>query len=214
MRTTDATEKGRIGGMRSREDAAGIAGERDIVQEVLFSAESSVVPHSPPPDATELPSSPLFSEVPGLKKLRIRVAGLPVPQGNAKLRGRPGGKAWLSTKSPALVDWRQAIRTEAQAAMNAAGHEVFTKPRWAIEVGIVFQFPRSKSKPKYITHNTVYPDIDKLSRAILDGLTGVVYQDDSQVYELHARKAYGETEFGAWVNLRAIPQLKKGEKVR
>ena len=63
MRTTDATEKGRIGGMRRREDAAGIAGERDIVQEVLFSAESSVVPHhSPPPDATELPSSPLYSD--------------------------------------------------------------------------------------------------------------------------------------------------------
>ena len=62
MRTTDATEKGRIGGMRSREDAAGIAGERDIVQGVLFSAESSVIPHSPPPDVTELPSHPLFSD--------------------------------------------------------------------------------------------------------------------------------------------------------
>ena len=33
-------------------------------------------------------------------------------------------------------------------------------------------------------------DIDKLSRAVLDALTGVAYLDDRQVIQLEARKAY------------------------
>lgn len=39
-----------------------------------------------------------------------------------------------------------------------------------------------------------YPrlDIDKLSRALLDGLTGVVYDDDSQVVWLSAEKAWDD----------------------
>lgn len=36
------------------------------------------------------------------------------------------------------------------------------------------------------------PDVDKLARAILDGITGVVLRDDSQVSELWAVKTYGE----------------------
>jgi len=34
------------------------------------------------------------------------------------------------------------------------------------------------------------PDIDKLERAILDSLTGIVYQDDSQVVKVSQEKIY------------------------
>lgn len=41
----------------------------------------------------------------------------------------------------------------------------------------------------------VRPDIDKLARAILDGLTGTVWRDDSQVVALSSvAKVYGEPE--------------------
>ena len=35
-------------------------------------------------------------------------------------------------------------------------------------------------------------DVDKLSRAALDALTGIVYADDCQVVELRVRKVYCE----------------------
>jgi Holliday junction resolvase RusA-like endonuclease len=38
----------------------------------------------------------------------------------------------------------------------------------------------------------VAPDVDKLSRAVLDGLTGQLYRDDAQVVTKLAEKHYGE----------------------
>lgn len=38
---------------------------------------------------------------------------------------------------------------------------------------------------------TTPPDIDKLARAVLDALTGIVYEDDSQVIDVEARKTFG-----------------------
>jgi hypothetical protein len=43
--------------------------------------------------------------------------------------------------------------------------------------------------------------LDKLIRAVLDGLTGVAYEDDQQVVRLTAQKAYGETE-GVYITMR------------
>ena len=52
------------------------------------------------------------------------------------------------------------------------------------------------NKPKTVKRNEPYvrPDLDKLIRAVLDGLTDVAYEDDQQVVRLTAQKSYGETE--------------------
>jgi Holliday junction resolvase RusA-like endonuclease len=48
-------------------------------------------------------------------------------------------------------------------------------------------------KPRTVKreHPTVPPDLDKLIRAVLDGLTAIAYVDDSQVVEIYAKKIYG-----------------------
>ena len=38
---------------------------------------------------------------------------------------------------------------------------------------------------------SVAPDLDKLIRAVLDGLTAIAYVDDGQVVSIVAEKAYG-----------------------
>jgi Holliday junction resolvase RusA-like endonuclease len=38
------------------------------------------------------------------------------------------------------------------------------------------------------------PDVDKLARAVLDALTGVLYRDDGQVVTLDVTKRYGEQD--------------------
>lgn len=47
---------------------------------------------------------------------------------------------------------------------------------------------------------TTVPDIDKLSRSVLDGLSGVVWRDDAQVVAKLVRKVYAEHE-GARIRL-------------
>ncbi len=47
-------------------------------------------------------------------------------------------------------------------------------------------------------------DLDKLARALLDGMTGVVYVDDKQVVRLVAAKEWGED--GASVTVRTYKE--------
>ena len=63
----------------------------------------------------------------------------------------------------------------------------------AVEVSITFLFVRPPSvSEKKRPLPSVMPDIDKLARAVLDGLTaGGVVTDDARVVDLHARKRYG-----------------------
>jgi Holliday junction resolvase RusA-like endonuclease len=67
-----------------------------------------------------------------------------------------------------------------------------------LRLGVVFNFlrPKSLTKKKALErpHPTVKPDIDNLLKTIMDAGNEVLWKDDSQVVELHARKAYGDTE--------------------
>ena len=47
------------------------------------------------------------------------------------------------------------------------------------------------------------PDLDKLIRAVLDGLTGVAYEDDGQVVQIEAQKLYGAS-VGAEIRLETL----------
>jgi Holliday junction resolvase RusA-like endonuclease len=68
-----------------------------------------------------------------------------------------------------------------------------------IKVSIYFQFERPKShilksgelRKGAPEHHVSKPDIDKLVRTVLDGLTGVLFADDSQVGTLLSWKGYG-----------------------
>ena len=42
-------------------------------------------------------------------------------------------------------------------------------------------------------HHLQKPDTDKLIRAILDALTGIIYKDDSQVDAIHVTKKWADT---------------------
>ena len=49
-------------------------------------------------------------------------------------------------------------------------------------------------KPSAPAFPTTKPDVTKLTRAVEDALTGIVWRDDAQVVELTARKFYGTPE--------------------
>ena len=69
-----------------------------------------------------------------------------------------------------------------------------------LSVGIAAHYAIPTSKPKKMkaamrdgsVRPTTKPDIDNVIKAVLDGLNGVAYADDSQVVELSASKCYSD----------------------
>jgi len=133
--------------------------------------------------------------------LKISVLGIPVTQGS-KTAFLAGNKPFLREKSSGaahmrFVDWRQAVRSEAQRVCEREHWVVDAdNPYWydAVSVECRFSLLKPASAPK--TRRT-WPigarsgDVDKLARLILDALTGIVFADDSHVVELHVSKDYG-----------------------
>jgi len=125
--------------------------------------------------------------------IHFTVPGIAAPQGSKKAFRTKGGRIALVESSPNVKPYRASVAS----AAYAAGAKVLHGP---IFITVVFQFVRPKSHytakgalrdaaPRYVGK----PDIDKLCRAVLDALTGIAYQDDSQVVALDASKVYGPT---------------------
>lgn len=72
-----------------------------------------------------------------------------------------------------------------------------------IEVSIEFgmEIPASSTKKRKqlmlqgLIHHTVKPDLDNLTKAVLDALNYVAWHDDAQITRLNVRKIYGEKPY-------------------
>jgi crossover junction endodeoxyribonuclease RusA len=151
--------------------------------------------------------------------IEFAVRGLPIAQGTARAFVA-GGRARIATDSnrtnSPIGAWRTAI---AAAAAEAMGDEpCIDSP---VDVTVRFVFPRpgghylpaNRSRldrelrvdaPTYVSAK---PDIDKLTRALLDAITHVVLTDDSRVAGLRARKTYTDESSppGCYVRVSPLP---------
>jgi crossover junction endodeoxyribonuclease RusA len=132
--------------------------------------------------------------------VRIEVAGIPAPQGSKRHVG--GGR--MVEMSRAVGPWREAIRAETQrvtAHLNPGTNPVM--------IHITFRLPRPKTAPAHIQWPAKRPDLDKLCRAVLDGLVdGGAIADDGLVVLLCARKLFADGQGpGCTVN---VDPLDKG----
>ena len=118
----------------------------------------------------------------------IFIPGAPAPQGSAKafVVGKSRPRAVVTHDNAKTVPWRDSIR--AAIDVDAIAH-----PAGPVTVRCEFVMPRRKAEPKRSTPaHTRKPDTDKLCRAVLDALTGLVYTDDSQVVLIVASKRTAE----------------------
>lgn len=112
------------------------------------------------------------------------IDGIPRPQGSKTAYARKN-RVVMFEANKNLPAWRtHAISTLKRyaPAEPMAG---------ALAVYLFFYLPKPKTATR--RHPSVKPDVDKLSRAILDCLTqsGII-EDDSRVIELHAYKSYDQ----------------------
>jgi len=131
-------------------------------------------------------------------QFEVQVAGLPVPQGSTRAFSRGGRIHTTNDPTGRIERWRGDIRTAvrdvapaAPASDPVAMRMSFRMPRPAKHF-----LPATKSRPEpelradaphWVPSGA---DVDKLARAVLDALTGVVYVDDSQVVSIVAAKRY------------------------
>ena len=113
-------------------------------------------------------------------KVSFFIEGAPVPQGS-KTVSQAKGRAWLRDANAAkLKPWRHVIATHADLGVT------FDCP---VTVTLSFVLPRPK-RPRWAVP-AVKPDLDKLVRAVMDGLTdGGLLGDDARVVNLTASKRY------------------------
>jgi crossover junction endodeoxyribonuclease RusA len=120
------------------------------------------------------------------------VYGEPIPKGSTRAFHIPKLNRTVTTDSnPNVKKWQARIAEEAQKQERT--NPIFDADKMTgYEVECWFYTQKPKSKAKKFLFWTTRPDIDKLSRAVLDGLTGVSLADDSQVIDLIAHKRYCE----------------------
>jgi Holliday junction resolvase RusA-like endonuclease len=109
-----------------------------------------------------------------------------------------------------LKSWREQVASAAQRAFRC-------QPLMdgALQVELVFVRPRNKGhfgtgknagtlKGSAPAYPAIAPDDEKLSRAVSDALTGVVWTDDSRVVDRHIAKRYGD-RFETIIRVRSAP---------
>lgn len=109
------------------------------------------------------------------------VEGTPVPQGS-KTAMVVNGRAVMFEANKKHKAWRDHVRATVGTLETPS-----TQP---VRVELQFWFEKPKTVKR--DHMSVKPDLDKLSRSVLDAITGGILKDDSQVVILNARKEYGD----------------------
>jgi len=168
----------------------------------------------PPPDGPNPTSGhgvddqPRRSRVPVFNWVEVvafRVNAKPEPRGSKK----PGFTATTITgrRYTTIVDdnpksraWIDRVRTLAKVAM--IGRRII---RGSVRIEAVFYLPRPKShkgagrnadtlKPSAPYDHVIRPDLDKIERGTLDGMSKAVWCDDAQITDKFTFKRYDDGE--------------------
>lgn len=129
-----------------------------------------------------------------VESLYFTVAGTPVPQGSHAVSR--SGHIYESNKN--LNPWRKTVTKAAVDAL--AGRDGFDE---AVYVLLDFWLPRPRTVKRVLP--TVKPDVDKLTRAVLDALTAAhAWTDDALVLTCHAQKRYADDAPGVDIKIRRL----------
>jgi Holliday junction resolvase RusA-like endonuclease len=142
------------------------------------------------------------STIAAARRLAFVVEGLPQTKGSIKgfcpyawaleavQKARATGKkvgprVIITNDNDNAKAWQSLIAEAARSVLNGA--PMFAG---AVVVELAFYMPRpQRLKAGQVAHTT-RPDVDKLARCALDGLTGILYVDDGRVSAIGIRKQY------------------------
>lgn len=143
--------------------------------------------------------------------IAFTVYGVAQPKGNMRAFQRPGMRGPVLTDANRSVkSWQQLVAEAASAALDRLPLEERLVVSGGVRCEIFYFLPRPQAlnTPRYRGVEVAHikrPDIDKLTRAVLDALTAVLWVNDAQVVELVAVKRYAAIGLPARVDVRVQP---------
>ena len=140
--------------------------------------------------------------------------GTPITKGSGTPMVSASGKLFVRQNNrKRLGPWQDRIEA---AAIEAGVRKIFSEDKatpYRVDRAFFIRRPRSHFKGDGLKPNAPRrptfkkADIDKLTRGVLDALTGCVYVDDSQVVEGEESKSYCDAENpqpGVWIGVRVV----------
>lgn len=135
----------------------------------------------------------------------FEVMGKPEPAGSKRAvpnsrdwRSRPGVTWKVLDANPKSDRWKDLVAGCARAAMLKSGMSMIEGPCWMF---LTFTLERPdghfrkggqlSAEGLRNEHHTKAPDVLKLTRAVEDALSGIVYKDDSLIISERMSKKYG-----------------------
>ena len=138
-----------------------------------------------------------------MSSIEIRIPGEPVAQARHRTSFKGGKQRQYDPSAIAKKDMLRAARDQHPSHVPYAG---------PLSASIVFCLARPAShfradgnvKPKMLDAlPTKRPDIDNLSKGLLDAMNGFIYLDDKQITSLCASKIYGTRAY-TWAKFTEI----------
>jgi len=124
--------------------------------------------------------------------ISFRIPGDPVGKGRGRI-GQGGGKVWNVTPAKTRL-YEAMVKELAGAAMKETP---WIEAVWLrIEIYLAPPASWSQKRQDEAIHNgwaPAKPDADNVIKAILDGMNGVVFDDDKRVCDLTCWKSYART---------------------
>ena len=144
-----------------------------------------------------------------MSSVEFFVPGKPQTKGSTKsFRNPKTARIVTLNDNPKTKGWQ---RTIGWLALQAGVTVVKSPVGVIVEMEFVLARPKShygtgrnaeRVKASAPAHHVTKPDVDKLVRAVLDGLTGFAYADDSQVTGAPSQKRYAEPGESTGVRIR------------
>lgn len=156
---------------------------------------SNRAPDDPSPRVSLIPSLEVSGSV---ALFSFFIQGVPVPKGRPRFGKDQYGRP--RTYSPQeTVDWEIEVGWKAREAVSLVASSSGPSVRLPFEKRVLseltFYMPKPKSYARSVVDMTKKPDLDNLSKAVLDGLSKAkIIKDDNIVTDEINRKRYAEVE--------------------
>ena len=123
--------------------------------------------------------------------IRFTVYGEAASQGSTRAFTPKGWtRPIITSANKKLKPWRQEVSATALIAVKKARLKMYSR-KVPVRVIVDFFFLKPQSARKEELFKVTEPDVDKLSRGILDALQGIVYEHDAQVSQCWGNKYFG-----------------------